>query len=126
MKAILLTLLICCTVGATATAQSTSKQVKHIVVFKFKEEATTLQVAEVTNAFKNLRSKVPGIVSFEEGANMSTEKLNKGFNHVYVLTFKDVASRDAYLPHPDHKEFGDLLTKLQVVEDVFVVDFEVK
>ena len=30
---------------------------------------------------------------------------------------------DAYLPHPEHKKFGDLLGKLQVVEDVFVVDF---
>jgi len=126
MKERLFTLLICCMIGVTACAQSKSSQVKHIVAFKFKEDATQQQVAEVTQAFKELKSKIPGIISFEEGANMSTEKLNKGFNHVYVLTFKDVASRDEYLPHPDHKKFGDLLTKLQVVEDVFVVDFEVK
>lgn len=121
---VLLSLLVLCSMQGYA--QTKSKQVKHVVVFKFKAEATQEQVAEVTKAFKELKSKIPGIVSFEEGSNMSPENLNKGFNHVYLLTFKDVASRDAYLPHPDHKKFGDLLTKLQVVEDVFVVDFEVK
>jgi hypothetical protein len=28
------------------------------------------------------------------------------------------------LPHPEHKKFGELLTKLDAVEDVFVVDFK--
>jgi hypothetical protein len=55
---------------------------------------------------------------------MSPEKLDKGFNHVYLLTFQDAAARDAYLPHPDHKKFGELLGKLGVLEEVFVVDFE--
>jgi hypothetical protein len=27
-----------------------------------------------------------------------------------------------YLPHPEHKKFGELLGKLRIVEDVFVVD----
>jgi Stress responsive A/B Barrel Domain len=107
----------------TGYSQSKAKQVKHVVVFKFKADATTEQVAEVTKAFKALKSSILGIISVENGSNMSTENLNKGFNHVYLLTFENVASRDAYLPHPEHKKFGDLLGKLQVVEDVFVVDF---
>ena len=41
---------------------------------------------------------------------------NLGFTHVYLLTFESVAARDAYLPHPEHKKFGDLLGKLGVVE----------
>ena len=98
-------------------------QVKHIVVFKFKSKVTPAQIEEVTVAFKNLKNKIPGILSFENGVNNSPEKLNKGFTHVYLLTFKDAASRDTYLPHPDHKKFGDLLAKLDAVEDVFVVDF---
>lgn len=101
-------------------------EVKHIVVFKYKDTATPAQIDEVTAAFKALKDKIPGIVSFESGLNNSPEKLNKGFTHIYLLTFKDVASRDAYLPHPDHKKFGELLGKLGVLEEVFVVDFENK
>ncbi len=55
--------------------------------------------------------------------NNSPEGKNLGFTHVYLATFESVAARDAYLPHPEHKKFGDLLGKLGVVEDVFVVDY---
>ena len=120
---IFVTLFILTLSAMTGYSQSKAKQVKHVVVCKFKADATTEQVAEVTKAFKALKSSIPGIISVENGSNMSTENPNKGFNHVYLLTFENVASRDAYLPHPEHKKFGDLLGKLQVVEDVFVVDF---
>ena len=42
---------------------------------------------------------------------------------MYQVTFTNAAARDAYLPHPAHKEFGALLGKLGVLEDVFVVDY---
>ncbi|MFZ5970473.1 MAG: Dabb family protein [Bacteroidota bacterium] len=102
-----------------------SKQVKHIVVFKYKATATEAQIAEVTAAFRNLPNTIPGIVKFEYGVNNSPENLNKGFTHVYLLTFADAAARDAYLPHPEHKKFGALLGKLNILEEPFVVDFEV-
>lgn len=108
-----------------AFAGSASHEVKHIVVFKFKSTATTAQIAEVTEAFKALKGKIPGIVSFEFGTNNSPENLNKGFTHIYLLTFTSAAARDAYLPHPEHKKFGELLTRLNVLEEPFVVDFEV-
>jgi hypothetical protein len=102
-----------------------SSQVKHVVVFKYKSSATPAQIDEVTNAFKELKGKIPGIISFEYGTNNSPENLNKGFTHVYLLTFKDAAARDAYLPHPEHKKFGELLGRLGVLEEPFVVDFQV-
>jgi hypothetical protein len=97
--------------------------VRHIVVFKYKPEATPEQVRQVTDAFRDLKNKVPGITAFEDGVNNSPEKKNLGFTHVYMLTFEDVAARDAYLPHPEHAKFGQLLGKLGVVADVFVVDY---
>ncbi len=102
-----------------------SNEVKHIVVFKYKENATTAQIEEVTQAFKALKGKIPGIVSFEYGVNNSSENLNKGFTHIYLVTFKDVASRDAYLPHAEHQKFGALLGKLDVLAEPFVVDFQI-
>ena len=97
--------------------------VRHIVVFKYKPEATPEQVRQVTDAFRDLKNKIPGITAFEDGVNNSPEKKNLGFTHVYMLTFEDAAARDAYLPHPEHAKFGQLLGKLGVVADAVVVDY---
>ena len=97
--------------------------VRHVVVFKYKPGTTDDQIRQVTQAFRELKSKIPGIVAFEDGVNNSPEKKNLGYTHVYLLTFEDVAARDAYLPHPEHKKFGQLLGKLGVVADAFVVDY---
>jgi hypothetical protein len=45
---------------------------------------------------------------------------------VYVLTFEDEAARDAYLPHPEHQKFGELLRGSGIFEDAFVVDYTVE
>lgn len=97
--------------------------VRHVVVFKYKKSATPDQIAEVTRAFRDLQAKIPGITAFETGVNNSPEGKNLGFTHVYLLTFDSIASRDAYLPHPEHKKFGELLGKLAILEDAFVVDY---
>lgn len=98
-------------------------QVRHVVVFKYKPDATDAQIKKITDAFRDLQDKIPGIVSFEHGVNDSPEGKNLGFTHVYMLTFEDAAARDAYLPHPDHKKFGELLRSVGIFEDVFVVDY---
>jgi hypothetical protein len=110
------------TLGAQAAVPAAGT-VRHIVVFKFKPGATGDQIQQVTEAFVALKTKIPGIVSLEHGVNDSPEKHNQGFTHVYQVTFTSAAARDAYLPHPAHKAFGELLGKLGVLEDVFVVDY---
>jgi hypothetical protein len=105
----------------TATAQK--QPVRHIVVFKYKKDATPEKIAQITAAFRDLKTKIPGITAFEDGVNNSPEGKNLGFTHVYQLTFDSVASRDAYLPHAAHKKFGELLGSLGVLEDAFVVDY---
>ena len=97
--------------------------VRHIVVFKYKSSATEADIKQLTDAFRDLQKTIPGIISFETGVNNSPENLNKGFTHVYLLTFENVAARDAYLPHPEHKKFGQLIGKLGILEEPFVVDF---
>jgi stress responsive alpha/beta barrel protein len=105
------------------TAAQKPGPVRHVVVFKYKKDAAPDKIAQVTRAFRDLKGKIPGITAFEDGINNSPEGKNLGFTHVYQLTFESVAARDAYLPHPEHKKFGELLGKLGVVEDVFVVDY---
>lgn len=96
---------------------------RHIVIFKYKPNASQEQIDKVTQAFGELKNRIPGIIDFEHGVNNSPENKNQGFTHVYLMTFTDAAARDAYLPHPEHKKFGELLGELDIVEDVFVVDY---
>ncbi len=98
-------------------------KVRHVVIFKYKQGASPEKIQQVTNAFRALKTKIPGILSFEQGINNSPEGKNLGFTHVYLVTFVDQKARDAYLPHPEHKKFGQLLSSLGVLEDVFVVDY---
>lgn len=104
-------------------AHAQKQQVRHIVVFKYKPGATPEQIKQITDAFRDLGKTIPGIIGFETGVNNSPEKKNLGFTHVYMVTFEDAKARDAYLPHPEHKKFGQLLAKLGVLEDAFVVDY---
>ena len=97
---------------------------RHVVAFKFKENTSDAKIKELVKAFRGLKKKIPQIASFETGTNNSPENLNKGHTHAFILTFKSEEDRDAYLIHPDHKEFGKLVRP--IVDDVFVIDFWAK
>ena len=94
---------------------------RHVVLFKFKANTPSEKIKEIEDAFNNLPNKIPQINGYEWGLNNSQENLNKGFTHCFFLTFKSEADRSTYLPHPDHKAFGALLTPY--LEDVLVVDY---
>ena len=100
-----------------------SNGVRHIVIFKYKPAAPSDQIQTITDAFRELQNKIPGIRTFEHGVNNSPEGMNLGFTHVYQLTFESVEARDIYLPHPEHKAFGALLGRLGIVAEVFVIDY---
>ena len=97
------------------------KMIRHVVCFKFKKDATEAQIKKVEKAFADLKKKIPEIKGLEWGVNNSPEGLNKGFTHCFILSFADEKARDAYLPHPDHKAFGEILKP--ILDDVFVIDF---
>jgi hypothetical protein len=93
----------------------------HVVSFKFKESATKEQIKQVEDAFAGLKKKIKEIKEYQWGTNVSPEKHDKGFTHGFILKFDSAKDRDAYLVHPDHKEFGKLVGP--VLADVFVIDF---
>ena len=108
---------------AQAPSADAEDAVRHVVVFKYTEDASDAEIQKITDAFRALKDKIPGIVSFEYGVNNSPEGLNQGFTHVYVVTFENEAARDAYLPHPEHQKFVDMLTGSGIFEEAFVVDY---
>jgi len=101
-----------------------SQQLRHVVMFKFKDSATPADIIEVENAFLELPSKIEEIKAFEWGLNNSPEGLNKGFTHCFILTFDSEEGRAIYLPHPAHQEFGEVVEPH--LEDVMVLDYWAK
>ena len=94
---------------------------RHAVFFAFQEEATDEQITEVQQAFSNLPNEIEEIRDYEWGTNNSPENLNKGFTHAFFVTFESEEDRAAYLPHPAHQAFVEVLQP--IVKDVFVVDY---
>ena len=110
-----------------AIPQNTMKNdslLRHVVLFKFKEGTTEQDITKVESAFSALPSKITEIIGYEWGLNNSPEGLEKGFTHCFFLTFKSEEDRAIYLPHPDHKAFGAVLTPH--LDDVLVVDYWTK
>ena len=98
-----------------------AEHLQHVVSFKFKSTASAEDITKVEKAFEALKQKIPEIVHFEWGTNVSKEKHDKGFTHCFILTFKNEKDRDTYIGHPEHKAFGKIVGP--VLDDVFVIDF---
>lgn len=105
----------------TTTVMNKDSVLRHVVIFKFKEGTSKAAIKKVENAFSALPSKISQIASYEWGLNNSPEGLEKGFTHCFFLTFKSEEDRAIYLPHPDHKAFGDVLGPH--LDDVLVLDY---
>ena len=90
-------------------------------MFQFKEGISKNQVAEVEVAFMALQGQIDTIVDIEFGTNVSPEGLNDGLTHCFLVTFKNKAGLEVYLPHAAHKKFVDLIKPR--LEKVMVIDY---
>jgi hypothetical protein len=97
---------------------------RHIVLFKFREDAPKAEVEKVEKAFAAMRKSIPEIQGFEWGTNVSPEGKEQGFTHCFLVTFRDKAGLEVYLPHPEHRKFGAMLKGL--IEKVLVIDYVAK
>lgn len=115
----LCSLLLLLTIALVMNAQP-AKQLRHVVLFKFKPTATEAEIKMVEETFKQLPATIKTIREFEWGTNNSPEGLSEGLTHCFLVTFASEKDRDDYLPHPAHKAFvqklGGLLDKAVVVD----------
>ncbi len=102
-------------------AEPQEKMLRHVVLFSFKEESSPEDIKKVEDAFRALPSKIDAIKGFEWGTNNSPENLAQGYTHCFFLSFADEAGRAEYLPHPDHKAFGEVLGPH--LDKVLVIDY---
>jgi hypothetical protein len=94
---------------------------RHAVLIRFKEGTSPAAIREIETAFAALKDKIAAIEALEWGTDCSPEGKSQGFTHCFFLTFRSAAERDAYLPHPDHQAFSNLLRP--PVDQVLVVDY---
>ncbi|MCC5928277.1 MAG: Dabb family protein [Cyclobacteriaceae bacterium] len=105
----------------TEVSSVPEKLLRHVVLFKFKDESSPEDIKKVEDAFRGLATKIEAIYDFEWGTNNSPEGLEDGFTHCFLVTFKDEEGRAEYLPHPDHEAFVDILRPH--LDKVLVVDY---
>jgi len=96
-------------------------KLRHVVLFKFKDDAPAKQIQKIEDAFGELPDQIPEIADFEWGTNNSPEGLADGFTHCFFVTFHNEAGRKVYLPHPAHQEFVALLKPS--LDKVLVIDY---
>lgn len=111
-------LLICVTSFATEPSKPV---LKHIVMYKFKDDQTAAQVQEVVDAFSKLPGQIDEIIGYEQGTNVSQEMKSEGFTHVFIVSFRDEAALAAYLKHPAHDAYVAVVKGRR--EKVIVFDF---
>jgi len=105
----------------TSNVVAQKKELRHVVMFKFKDSSTTADIKAIEAAFAALPKQIKEIKRFEWGVNNSPENLNQGLTHCFLLTFKSEADREVYLPHPAHKAFVTLVGPH--VDKVTVLDY---
>jgi hypothetical protein len=98
-------------------------KVKHIVLWKFKDGTSEELVNKFFDDLLDLSETVPGIDDYVSGANCGGQDNSQGLTHGFIMTFTDIAARDAYLVHPEHEKFKAAATSL--VDNVVIFDFEV-
>jgi hypothetical protein len=107
--------------STTEAADKPDKLLRHIVLYKFKDNLKPGEVQQVMDAFAALPKKIKTIVDFEYGLNKSPEGKSEGLTHAFVVTFKSEADRDAYLVDPAHKEYVNVVKDRR--EKVVVFDY---
>jgi hypothetical protein len=90
-------------------------------MFKFKDGTSNQQIKEIEDTFRALPGKIDAICDFEWGTDVSIENRHAGFTHCFLVTFRSETDRAEYIPHPAHKEFGQILGPH--LDKVLVVDY---
>jgi len=96
---------------------------RHYGMFQFKEGVSNTEIDKCFATMHDMVGKIPGLLEMEHGPYDSSEGLNDGYTHGFIMTFDSPESRDAYLPHPIHEKVKDLV--IPKLERLVVFDFNV-
>ena len=102
-------------------AAAKGKVLRHLVLYKFRDDVKPAQLQEVIDTFAGLPKQIDTIIGFEHGPNVSPEGKSDGLTYAFAVTFRDEAGRDAYLKHPAHDNYVKVVRDRR--EKVVVFDY---
>ena len=80
--------------------------VNHIVYFKFNKDASSIDIKENTDAFRNLSNVIEGIVSYSAGKTFAVDYEDTAdFDVMHCLTFESKQALQNYFFHDAHQAF---------------------
>jgi hypothetical protein len=109
------------TATRTDSTVTSNRLLRHVVLFRFTSGTTAETIHKIEQAFSALPAQIEAIHDFEWGVDVSVENLAQGYTHCFLVTFRTAADRDAYLPHPAHKAFGETLAPH--LDQALVIDY---
>lgn len=93
--------------------------IAHIVLCKPKDASSPANKTDLENALAQL-SRVPGVQGFSTGEDFSGR--GQGYTEAMIMYFRDRASLQTYMTHPEHLRVVDILN--QVAPERLVIDYE--
>ena len=100
--------------------------IRHIVMFKFKEEAegrSKKENLELTKKiFKNLKPSISVILKDEIKINLEEADKNN-YDFIYIADFENLETLNEYAVHPEHVKCINFLKNVR--EDRVAIDFEI-
>ena len=93
----------------TVTARADESAVGHMVFFELKDKSAESKKKLVDACYKYLKNH-DGVLYFSAGPRAEDAKepvSATDWDVALHIVFKDKASLDKYIPHPDHKKFID-------------------
>ena len=93
--------------------------VRHIVMWKLKEENRLENAREICRRLDALKGEIPELLSCETGVNVGTD--NGCYDAVLVATFADFEALECYKKHPKHVAVSEFVHTVRT--DRKVVDF---
>ncbi|WP_400994748.1 Dabb family protein [Agromyces sp. GXQ0307] len=86
----------------------------HIATFRWKDDVTEADVADLTEALLDMASRIGEIRSYTAGPNLHLRP--GGADYGVAALVDDAAGLDAYLDHPEHKAVYDRLLGRMIAE----------
>ncbi|MDX1967592.1 MAG: Dabb family protein [Planctomycetaceae bacterium] len=107
--------------SSSIAKEESPRVLRHLVLYKFKDDVPPAEVQEVIDTFCRLPSQIDTIIGFEHGPNISQEGKSDGFTYGFQVTFRDEAGLATYLKHPAHDAYVQVVKNRR--EKVLVFDY---
>jgi len=92
----------------------------HIVMFQFKDEKKSENLAKVKILLEELVDKIPTLLTMEVGINFNQS--DRAFDLVLYSTFNSINDLKSYAVHPAHLDVVKVIKELSIESKV--VDYE--